>query len=66
MPLPLRDVAVHSGLDLKATVVQKLARKVQVGETVRYFLPRVVDPSFQEVFGIKPAGRRSPEGLDSP
>ena len=54
LPMGLRDVAAHSGLDVKATIVHKMALKVRVGETVRNYLPRVVDPGFQEIFGIQP------------
>ena len=53
--LPLRDVAAHSGLDLTtAAVAFPMDRNVQVGETVRKYMLRVVDPGFPEIFGIKP------------
>jgi len=54
MPISLRNAALQSGLDLKATVVWKSPVKVRTGGIVRNYLMRAVDPSFQEIFGTKP------------
>lgn len=52
--LPLRDVAVKSGMVEQASIAQQILQSVRVGEHLHEAMLHAVDPAFGAIFGIRP------------
>ncbi|HZV64968.1 MAG TPA: ABC transporter permease, partial [Telluria sp.] len=67
--LPLRDIAIDSGMVQEASIVKNLDVPLRSGERLHAISLQAVDPAFQALFGIRPlegdlhAALTQPDGL---
>jgi hypothetical protein len=67
--LPLRDIAIDSGMVQEASIVKNLDVPLRSGERLHAISLQAVDPAFQTLFGIRPvegelhAALTQPDGL---